>query len=85
MEIEFTFHAADMMEKRDISEEQILDTIIHPDAKEPGRGGTHSFFKVMRFAEGRLVRKGRVLRVVVNRNVKPWRIVSLYPDRRVRL
>lgn len=86
MEIDFTIHAAQRMERRDVSEEVILDTILFPDQVEPHpeRGVVH-YLKAMRFREGRNIRAGRVLRVVVNEEAAPRRVVSLYPDRRVRV
>ncbi len=84
MDIEFTMHAAERQVEREISEEQVLDAILHPDASRAGRANTTVHFKRIRVSDGPRVPAGRFLKVVVNDTVKPSRVVSLHPVRKMK-
>ena len=77
-EYTFTVHARDMLREREISEELVSQALNLPDEKNMGKDGNMHYFKS-------LPERGKqVLHVVVNENVKPYRIVTLFLDRRRR-
>ena len=74
---EFSSHARDMVIERRISEEWVWRTISTPRTKKAGVDGNVHYTKPIR------EREGRVLHVVVDPNVLPHRIVTLFFDRRL--
>ena len=76
-ELEWSLHAKDVVHERRIGEQWVIRTIDHPDHSEVREDGcTHYVSSIPEFG-------GRVLRVVVNRNVTPSRIVTAFFDRRL--
>ncbi len=67
-----------MLTERNISEEWVWRAINVPDSKETPSDGNMHYIKAIEENEG------RILRVVVNPNVDPNRIVTLFFDRRLR-
>lgn len=76
-EFELTKHTKDMLLEREIPEEWVWRVIESPDRKRRGSDGNLHFTKRIR------ERGGRVLRVVVNSDVLPNRIVTVFFDRRL--
>ncbi|MCS6926766.1 MAG: DUF4258 domain-containing protein [Candidatus Binatia bacterium] len=78
IEYEFSEHAYGMLKERNIRESWVKLAIEDPEKKEPRDDGTvHYIRAIEEYA-------GRYLRVVVNPDVKPWRIVTVFFDRRIR-
>jgi hypothetical protein len=74
---EFSSHAKDMLTERNIPEEWVWRTINSPDSKETSADDNMHYTKTIEENEG------RVLHVVVNENVEPHRIVTVFFDRRL--
>ena len=75
---EFSEHARGMLRERNIKESWVTLTIENPDKKELKNNETIHYIK-------RIVEHGnRYLRVVVNPNVNPQIIITLFFDRRLR-
>jgi hypothetical protein len=74
----FTKHALDMMEERSISETWVWRTINESENIFTSDDGNLHFSKAITEKEN------RVLHVVVNPNVSPKRIITLFFDRRLR-
>ena len=71
-------HAFDMMQEREIPEDWILTVLNEPESVEAGdEGNIHYFGSISEFS-------GRVLHIVVNPDLNPQRIVTLFFDRRRR-
>lgn len=77
-DIVFTAHAHATMAERGIKEEWVWQTIGSPDRQEVGDDANTHFLKAISEFES------RILRVVVNENVEPKRIVTVFFDRRLR-
>ena len=80
MELEFTQHAMDAMNERSIAIEWVEDAVSMPDLRTPDPSDP----EVERFYRRIPQRDDRVLRVVVNTRFAPWRVVSVFFDRRMR-
>ena len=80
MHLEFTQHAMDAMNERVIAIEWVEDAVDAPDLRTPDPDDP----EVERFYRRTPQREDRVLRVVVNTRVAPWRVVSVFFDRRMR-
>jgi hypothetical protein len=80
-ELDFSEHAKQMMEERGISEELVRQTVGAPDVwgKDEGEHGKVIYY--WKRIEGMA---GDVLKVVINPNVSPRRVVTLHPDLAVR-
>jgi hypothetical protein len=78
-DIELSSHTRDMLIERDIREEWVWRTIDSPDSKR-----WHVEDGNMHYTKDIKERDGRVLHVVVNTNVWPNRIVTVFFDRRLR-
>jgi hypothetical protein len=80
MRLEFTRHARNAMEERMIPLEWVEQAIAEPGLRmdDPDDAEVERFYK--RIPE----RGNRVLRVAVNTRVVPWRVVSVFFDRRMR-
>lgn len=78
MEVEFTQHARDVMAERRLEPDWVLSVLDRPERTEPRPDGTLSYW-------GRIPqRDDRVLRVVVNAQTVPARVVTAFFDRRMR-
>jgi hypothetical protein len=76
--IEYSDHARDMLQERAIPEEWVQRTIEKPDITEVKENNTTHYIKAIpEFG-------GRSLRVVMNLQVVPNRVVTLFFDRRIR-
>ncbi len=78
LEYEFSEHAYDMLRERNIQQAWVQLAIENPDKKEVKDDGTvHYIRSIEQHGE-------RYLRVVVNPDVRPQRIVTVFFDRRIR-
>lgn len=77
LDFEFSTHAQDMLEERNIREEWVWRTIRTPSSKARGKDGNMHYTKPIR------ERDGRILHVVVNPFADPQRIVTIFFDRRL--
>lgn len=77
-DIVFTTHARAAMAERNIKEEWVWRTIESPGRTEEGEDANIHFLKMIPEFDD------RILRVVVNKNIQPNRIVTLFFDRRMR-
>ena len=80
VQLEFTRHALQVMEEREIPVEWVEQAVAAPAMREPDSHDT----ALERFFRGVPEREGRALRVVVNTRVAPWRVVSVFFDRGMR-
>lgn len=78
LEYEFSEHAYDMLRERNIRDSWVKLTIEDPEKKELKEDGTIHYIRAIEQYGG------RYLRVVVNPDVRPQRIVTLFFDRRIR-
>jgi len=76
-EFELSAHAKSMMVKRKISNDWISRTLNTPDKKQRGNDGNMHYTKSIR------EREGRVLHIVMNTDVQPNKVVTLFFDRRL--
>jgi hypothetical protein len=74
-DIEFSKHARFVLRRRWIQEEWVWRTLDTPDRKRRGEDGNMHYSKAIR------ERDGRVLHIVINTDVQPNRVVSLFFDR----
>lgn len=77
IEYEFSEHAYDMLRERNIRESWVKLAIEDPEKKEPKDDGTVHYIRAIEQYGG------RYLRVVVNPDVRPQRIVTVFFDRRI--
>jgi len=77
IDYEFSEHAFDMLKERNIREAWVKLTMDAPEKQERHGGMVHYIGAIGEYG-------GRYLRVVVNSDVKPQRIVTLFFDRRLR-
>lgn len=78
IEYEFSEHAYDMLKERKIEEVWVKLTMENPEKKELTSHGTVHYVSAIKECGG------RYLRVVVNPDVKPQKIITLFFDRRLR-
>ncbi len=80
MQLTYTSHALDVMEQRGIRPEWVERAVAVPErqTRDPYDGAVERFFS--RVPES----GGRVLRVAVNTESDPWRVVSTFFDRSMR-
>lgn len=78
-DFEFSSHARDMLQERHVPEEWVQRTFRSPDYTEVGADDNIHYIKAIPEFGGRL------LRVVVNPNQTPIRVVTLFFDRRLRV
>ena len=77
-DIEFSIHARDMLQERAIPEEWVMRTLNDPDKREIMTDNTTHYIKAIpEFG-------GRSLRVVMNLDVIPNRVITVFFDRRIR-
>lgn len=77
LDFELSSHTKAMLIERNISEEWLWRTLATPAKKRRGEDGNMHYTKSIREYEG------RVLRVIVNSDVQPNRIVTAFFDRRL--
>lgn len=75
-DFEISSHAREMLKERNIAEEWLWRVLQHPDKTKLGEDGNRHFYKAIR------ERNGKVLLIVINPNVQPNRIITLFFDRR---
>ena len=77
MELEYTRHAVQVMEEREISVDWIEQVVADPALRipDPNDPELERFFRRVREHDD------RSLRVVVNTQAVPWRVVSAFFDR----
>lgn len=75
-DFEISSHASEMLTERNIAEEWLWRVLHHPDKTKLGEDGNRHFYKAIR------ERNGKALHVVVNPNVQPNRVITLFFDRR---
>ena len=78
--LQFTRHAVQVMAEREIAVEWVERAVSGPTL----RASDPNDPEVERFLRPISERDGRVLRVVVNTNAVPWRVVSVFFDRNAR-
>ncbi len=78
IDYELSEHAAHVLRERDIAEAWVTMTIENPDRIEKRTDGTvHHLRRIHEY-------ENRVLRVIVNPNAVPRRVVTAFFDRRLR-
>lgn len=77
VDYEFSEHAYDMLKERNVREAWVKLTMEAPEKQERHGGMVHYVRAIGEY-------EGRYLRVVVNPDVKPQRIVTRFFDRRLR-
>ena len=80
MRLTFTRHALRVMTERLIREDWVEHAVAAPELRTPDPNDP----EVERFFRRIPERGDRVLRVAVNTRVVPWRVVSVFFDRRMR-
>ena len=76
-DFELSAHAKEMLKERSIAEEWLWRVLNTPDRKRRGDDGNMHYTKAIR------ERAGRVLRVVINADTQPNRVVTVFFDRRL--
>ena len=77
---ELSAHATTVMAEREILEEWVARVLRNPERTEPDATDL-----MLRHALGRIPeRDDRVLRVIYNETVQPWRVITAYFDRAMR-
>jgi hypothetical protein len=80
MDYELSAHAVTVMAEREIPETWVARVLASPERTEPDAADP-----LLHHALGRITeRDDRVLRVVYNETVHPWRVVTAYFDRAMR-
>jgi ribosomal protein L7Ae-like RNA K-turn-binding protein len=74
---ELSTHAREMLRERKIAEEWVQRVLETPSRKKKAKDGNIHYTKPIREKDG------RVLRVIVNPDVDPQRVVTLFFDRRL--
>ncbi len=77
IEYEFSEHASDMLKERNIQEDWVKLAMEDPERKEIKEDRTVHYIRAIEQYGG------RYLRVVVNPDYKPQRIVTVFFDRRI--
>ncbi len=80
IDYELSTHAATVMVEREIPEAWVARVITRPERTEPDAADPLLRHALARIPE----RDDRVLRVVYNETVRPWRVVTAYFDRAMR-
>ena len=75
---DFSGHAYDMLRERNIKETWVRLTIEYPDKKEFKDDKTVHYIRAIKEYGG------RYLRVIMNANVNPHMVITLFFDRRIR-
>lgn len=78
-DFEFSSHAQDMLKERNLAIEWVWQTLNSADQSEfHVEDGNWHYTKAIREKDN------RVLRIVVNQNASPYRVVTVFFDRRLR-
>lgn len=77
-EYEFSEHAYDMLDERNIQEDWVKLAMEDPEKKEFKDDGMVHYIRAIEDYEG------RYLHIVVNTDLKPQRIVTIFFNRRIR-
>lgn len=77
MDYTLSQHAADVMRERDIKQEWLDAALASPALRQPHEIDPALSYALLPIAE----RDGRVLRVVYNHTIEPWKVVTVYFDR----
>lgn len=77
MDFTLSQHAAVVMRERDIKQEWLEATLATPALRQPHEIDPALSYALLPIAE----RDGRVLRVVYNHTIEPWKVVTVYFDR----
>lgn len=80
LRLEYTEHAVTAMNERMIPIEWVESAVVEPDLRAPDPNDP----EVKRFFRRIPEHGDRVLRVAVNTSVDPWRVVSVFFDRRMK-
>jgi hypothetical protein len=75
-EFELSTHTRDMLIEREIAEDWVWRALDTPDRKRRGTDGNMHYFKSIR------ERSGKTLHVVVNADVYPNRVITIFFDRK---
>ena len=78
--LSYTEHALNAMAEREVSLDLVRQAVAAPDLRAPNPNDPDSEFFFRRAKE----QDDRVLRVVVNTNAAPWRVITVYFDRSMR-
>jgi hypothetical protein len=78
LNFEFTRHASDVILEREIKLEWIIDTFEYPEKVLIINDEEMHYIKQIKENENRF------LRVVVNPNYQPYRIITIFFDRRIK-
>ncbi len=78
VDYQFSKHASEMLRERNLREEWVSHVIEQPEAAQAREDGTVHYVRAIEEAGE------RYLRVVVNPNVSPQRIVTVFFDRSLR-
>ena len=73
-----TDHAKDEINRRGISQEDLESCLIKPDQEVEGRNDRTVFHKKIKISS-----KTLLLRVVVEKVIKPWRVVTVYKTSKI--
>ncbi len=76
--LDFTAHARTMMHERLIREEWIYRTVTGPDSVEERSRNERHFLRLIPEAGGKF------LRVIINPETDPYRVITVFFDRRVK-
>ena len=76
--LDFTAHARTMMQERMIQEEWITRTVTRPDSIEERQGNELHYLRQIPEAGG------KTLRVIINPEIQPHRVITVFFDRRVK-
>ena len=79
VDVTLSAHARDMLKEREIPEEWVMLAINSADKSEKG-AVDNNWHYIKSIPE----REDRILRVVVNQEVSPYRVVTVFFDRRLR-
>ncbi len=77
-DFELSSHAKDMLRERKIAEEWVWRVVEAPVSKKKGKDGNMHYTKPIK------ERDGRILHVVINPDLVPQRIVTVFFDRRLK-
>ena len=80
LKFDFTKHAEDVIKEREIPLEFIKRAVLDPDLIMPDASDINLEHKLKKITE----RDNRILRVVINKNSDPMRIITVFFDRSMR-
>ena len=77
MDYTLSQHAADVMQERDIKQDWLEAALAAPALRQPHESDPSLSYALLPIEE----KDGRVLRVVYNHSIEPWKVVTVYFDR----